>query len=179
MMEHIARRPLAVARFRKFLGAVGLLVVAILGPLTLFNFASGSAITPTLLVWTAAGFVLWSVVIAREAGLSYRVTTEWMIAFLGLAFGAGIVVGGVAILSILLFGSGLGPFVAVPVSAALVTATSAWAVRHPRAAATLRALRRAVLARPSADDSRLLANGPRVLLKPVPTPAPAAPEGDG
>ncbi|MEP7224320.1 MAG: hypothetical protein ABI783_05125 [Actinomycetota bacterium] len=157
-------------KLRKFLGAVGLLLVVVLGPLTLMNFAIGSTATPTLLAGTGFGFVFWSATIAREAGLSYRVVVEWMIALLALALGVG-VVGLVAILSIGVVGTGIGPFVAAVVYAALVSAASAWAMRHPRAAATLRALRRATMARASEDDSRLLGGGPRALLRSEPTPA--------
>lgn len=158
----------------KFLGAVGLLIVAILGPLTLFYFASGSPVAPILLAWTGSGFVLWSAIIAREAGLPYQVAAEWMIAFLALALGVGVVVALLAIVAVAVLGSGSGAFVSV----ALVAIASAWAVRHPRLAATLRALRRASLARASAEDSRLLMGGPRALLRPEPARASAASEHD-
>lgn len=134
-----------------FIGAVGLLLVAILGPIALIAIWTEPGTALVLFGWALLGFVLWTLALARSAGLDYRLAVGWM-AFWVVA----LVVGSVVIVVSGLGGTsvgtapniGRGPF-------------AGWARRDPARAATMQALRRAAMARATDEDARLLALGPR------------------
>jgi hypothetical protein len=160
---------------RKFLGAVGLLLVAIVGPFALIGLLVNEPAMAPLWAWTGLGLILWGQAVAAQAHLGFAVTIAWLIVFVGLALG-------IAVIAILVFAvvsavvgtaaetRAIG-LVVVGIATALI---GGWAQTSPRRAATLGALRRAALARATAEDSRLLAAGPRAFFRPEATPEPEA-----
>ena len=134
-----------------FIGAVGLLLVAILGPIGLIAVWTEPVAGLVLFGWTLLGFVLWTFALARAAGLRYRLAVGWMAFWV-----ASLVVGSVVIVLPAVLGSAVGiepnsgrrPF-------------AGWARRDPERAATMQALRRAAMARATDEDARRLALGPR------------------
>ncbi len=163
---------------RKFLGAVGLLLVAIVGPFALIGLLVNEPAMTPLWLWTGLGLIFWGQAVAAQAHLGYAVTIAWLIVFVGLALGITII----AILVFVVANAVVGTaaetraigLVVVGIATALV---GAWAKGSPRRAATLGALRRAALARATPEDSRLLAAGPRSFLRPEATPEAEAEPG--
>ena len=159
---------------RQFLGAVGLLIVAICGSLALLSLVTDPGSAPTPLMWTGLGLILWSQAIASQVGLGYRVTFEWLLVLIGIVLGLVVIFGLFAAGLGVLLGSGAARsegYVARFLVYAIVTAgVVAWARGDPRRAGVLRALGRAALARASSEDSRLLAGGPGALFRARPTP---------
>ncbi len=155
-------------RPRQFLGAVGLLMVAISLPLTLLALMTDPGAAPSLVIWVGVGLALWSQAVAAQAGLLYRVTVGWPMVVCGLVLGFVIIVGLISAGLGLVLGTGVRRpegYFARGVIIAIITALGvAWARRDPRRATALQALGRAALGRATAEDSRLLAGGPRVLL---------------
>ena len=156
-----------------FLGAIGLLLVAILGPISLLAILVDPPAAPTPLALTGLGLILWSLSVAAQTGLGYRVTVAWVMVVIALALG---VVGFAILLGIgssVVLGSGaggVGYLVRGFVFALAAGVVGAWARPHPTRVATLHALRRAALARATAADSRLLAVGPLALFRPEAAP---------
>jgi hypothetical protein len=133
------------------IGAVGLLLVAILGPIGLIAVWTELVAGLVLFGWTLLAFVLWTFVLARAAGLRYRLAVGWMAFWV-----ASLVVGSVVIALPAVLGSAVG---IEPNSGRRTFA--GWARRDPERAATMQALRRAAMARATDEDARRLALGPR------------------
>ena len=149
---------------RQFIGAVGLLIVAVCGSLVVLSLVTNPGTTPTLLIWTGLGLAGVDRRRTSQAGLAYRVTVEWLLVLMGLVLGLGVVAFLFAAVMGVVFGSDGGGSIATAVrflGYAVGTAmVVAWASRDPARAAILKALGRAAVARASSDDARLLAGGP-------------------
>jgi hypothetical protein len=165
-------------RPRRFLGALGLVTVAISLPIMLIAFAVDRTVVPPLFAATAFGLVLWGGQIGHQAHLPARVTVAWLVVLvlLGAAFIALAAAGALAVsLALGTAGERTGsPVTADPVAAEAVeslvvglvlAAGAAVAARHPGRMAVLRALGRAGFARATPADTALLSAGPRALLR--------------
>ena len=165
-------------RPRRFLGALGLLVVAICLPLMLIAVAADPSVVSPLFVATAVGLLLWGGDIGHQAHLSARVTVSWLVVVLLLAAAFLAVTGAVVLGLSLVFGTpdaGAGTpmnadsllmeAVEAVVVGMLIAIAAAVAARHPGRMAVLRALGRAAVSRATPADTALLTSGPRVLLR--------------
>lgn len=150
-----------MARTRQFLGAIGLLTVAIFGSLFLLSLATNPESAPVLLVWTSVGLALWGQAIASQVGLTYRRAVEWLLVLISITIAVGVIV----LLTMAGAGAVFGP-AARGAGYVAVAVVAASARRNPRRAAILNALGRAALARAKSDDAHLLAAGPIALLRP-------------
>jgi hypothetical protein len=160
---------LAVSDLRKtrlFLGAVGLLLVVVLGPIALFAFATASRDVPAFLLWIGLGLLLWCQAISAQTGLAFRATLVWLTAVLALILVIVVIlaVGAFAVRALLGTGADGLPgsvfrVVLISVAGALV---ASWGVRHPVASSVIRAIGRALMARATPDDVRLLSSLARV-----------------
>ena len=164
-------------RPRRFLGALGLVTVAVCLPMMLIAVAVDRSVILPLFAATAFGLLLWGGDIGHQAHLSARVTVSWLVVLLLLA-GAFLAVAGAVTLGLsLAFGPSaswagtptVDPVVAEVVEglvvALLFTIAAAVAARHPGRMAVLRALGRAAFARATPADTALLTSGPRALFR--------------
>ena len=165
-------------RPRRFLGALGLVTVAICLPTMLIAIAVDRTVVPPLFAATALGLLLWAGEIGHQARLPVPVTIAW-VALLLLLTAAFIAILGVVALGIsLAFGtsapvagtatsidSGFAEAVEGLVFALLLAIAAAVAARYPGQMAVLRALARAAFARATPADTALLTLGPRALLR--------------
>jgi len=165
-------------RPRRFLGAVGLVTVAICLPVMLMAVAVDRTVVPPLFAVTAVGVLLWGGHVGHQAHLSARVTVAWLVVLLLLAAAFIAVAAAVALgLSITVGIStqqsgtpvtvedGIAEAFEGLVVALVLSVAAAVAARHPGRMAVLRALGRAAFARATPADTALLTSGPRALLR--------------
>lgn len=158
----------ALAKTRRLIGSIGLVVAPVTGFLTLLALITDPSAAPELLLVTLVAMIAWAQGIAAEVGLSFEVSFTWL-AVLALLAGGVAAVGGV-IVAVLVGGLGwessagtrLGFIVLLTLSG---TVFGAWARGRPDRKAVPRAVGLAALGRAGRDDIELLAAGPRPLLR--------------
>jgi hypothetical protein len=159
---------------RRFLGAIGLVMVAVLGPIVLIAAVTDPRPVPSLLASIGLGFILWCQAVAAQTGLGYRGMAPWLVVMIALTLGFGFLVLVTAAVGSIALGSAIdgewGVIFRGVVLAVVGAFASGWAARHPGRIAVLRSLGRAALARATAEDSRLLAIGVRALVVPESVP---------
>ena len=116
-----------VAKVRRILGGVGLVVAPIAGALSLLQLGTDPSAAAGYLVVTVVALVLWVQAMALQAGLPFRVAAAWLglaIGFVAVAFpiagGIGAALG--AALGAVIRGVGAGSDAASAVGAAVAVA---------------------------------------------------------
>jgi hypothetical protein len=165
----------AVAKVRRAIGGLGLVVAPVAGVLALLALATDPSAAAGFLVVTVVALAAWAQGVAAQVGLSFRVSFAWLatlaliaavIMVVGVVLGA-FVAGAV---SLLVGGqgsdAGAGMNVGYLVVLALIVAVfTVWAYGRPDRLAVPKALGRAALGRGGPDDVEVLAAGPGPILR--------------
>ena len=169
--------PRAVAKARRILGGVGLVVAPVAGVLSLLELGTSPSSALAFLLVALAALALWAQAIALQVGLSFRVSVAWLTAALlsaAIAFAiAGLVAAGVGAAVTRIWGdsltaSAVGSAVALGSIAAILRA---WATNRPDRQAVPAAVRRAVFGKTLPGDGEVLAAGPGPILRRQPEAA--------
>lgn len=160
-----------VAKARRILGGIGLVVAPIAGTLSLLQLGTDPSGAGGFLIVTVAALVAWVQAIALQAGLPFRVAASWLglaIGFTGVAIP--IAIGIAAVVETVIKGAGWGSDVASGMGAGAVAALAAGFLRvsvsnrSDRRAAP-GAVRRVVFGHALPADIDMLAQGPGPILR--------------
>jgi hypothetical protein len=158
----------AIAKVRRGIGGLGLVVAVVSGAMTLFAVLIDPSAVPTLLLVTLVAMLAWAQGIAAQVGISVRVSFWWL-AVLAL-FGAVVLAVVAGLVAVLVGALGLDARAGTSIAIALVIGLSgaivtAWARGRPDRSAVTKVVGRAALGRAGPVDLELLAAGPAPILR--------------
>jgi hypothetical protein len=169
--------PKVVAKGRRILGGVGLVVAPVAGALGLLELGTSPSTALAFLFVAIGALALWAQAIALQVGLSFRVAAAWLAAALVFAVIAVLIAAGIAAVVGAavramgwdsLAGSPIGSAVAVACIGAILRA---WATDRPDRQAVPAAVGAAVFGRATPGGIEVLAAGPGPILRGLPRAA--------
>lgn len=161
----------SVAKARRILGGVGLVIAPVAAALGLLQLGTDPSGAVGSLLVALVAIALWAQAVALQAGLSFRVAVSWLtlaIGFTAIVFpiAGGVAAGVAAVITELGAGSGAATAGGAGVAAAIVGAIlRAWASNRPDRQAVPGAVRRAVFGHALAGDLDTLAMGPGPIIR--------------